>query len=223
MNNQPQWPHRLRLYGGRNTHAARPVNGAPDNLVTACGYLAGPKDERKADDAPITCCASACSTAAKEDIGRQPCITARDIERFTANLTSTAPDKCWLWKAALDREGYGRFSMRKRYIAAHRFSYLNYIGPLQPGLVLDHLCRNRACANPAHLEAVTDQQNILRGTAPSAVNARKTHCLRGHELVGENLCVRPGGKRGCRTCRRAANARRRTAQATSKTSMENTR
>lgn len=62
----PAYPHRLRLHGGRNTHAARPVNGNRDNLVTACGYLAGPKDERKPDDAPVTCRATGCQIAAEE-------------------------------------------------------------------------------------------------------------------------------------------------------------
>ncbi|MCG6499432.1 hypothetical protein [Kitasatospora sp. A2-31] len=60
------YPHRLRLHGGRNTHAARPVNGNPDKLVTACGYLAGPKDHRHPDDAPITCRATACQIATEE-------------------------------------------------------------------------------------------------------------------------------------------------------------
>lgn len=202
---QPQWPHRLRLHGGRNTHAARPINGDRNNLVTGCGYVAGPADERKTDDAPVTCRTGACASAAKEDASRQPTITPRDVERFTANLATTSPDACWVWTASLDKEGYGRFSMRKRYIAAHRFAYLHYVGPLQAGLVLDHLCRNRACANPAHLEAVTDRQNILRGTAPAAVNARKTHCLRGHELAGANLYERPGGRRRCRTCQNSKN------------------
>lgn len=60
------YPHRLRLHGGRNTHAAKPVNGNRDNLVTACDYLAGQKDERKPDDAPITCRATGCQIAAEE-------------------------------------------------------------------------------------------------------------------------------------------------------------
>ncbi|GAA2838240.1 hypothetical protein RMN57_13035 [Kitasatospora sp. CM 4170] len=60
------YPRRLRLHGGRNTHAARTVNGNPNQLVTACNYLAGPKDERKPDDAPITCRATGCQIAAEE-------------------------------------------------------------------------------------------------------------------------------------------------------------
>lgn len=73
-------------------------------------------------------------------------------------------------------------------------------------MTIDHLCRNRACFNPDHLEQVTNQTNILRGEGATATNARKTHCIRGHELVGTNLIASRTNGRSCRICR---NERRR--------------
>jgi hypothetical protein len=68
---------------------------------------------------------------------------------------------------------------------------------------LDHLCRNRACVNPAHMEPVTNKVNIMRGAGVGAMCALKTTCLRGHPLSGDNLRTRPDGERACRTCQRA--------------------
>src|SRR6185295_6552302 len=72
---------------------------------------------------------------------------------------------CWIWKSALDTGGYGQFYDVKT-INSHRWTYQHFIGPIPPGLDLDHLCRNRACCNPMHLEPVTRSENILRGTGP---------------------------------------------------------
>ena len=68
------------------------------------------------------------------------------------------------------------------------------------GKELDHLCRNRKCVNPKHLESVTHRENILRGETIMAENARKTHCWRGHPLSGKNLKLKPNGHRQCRAC-----------------------
>lgn len=93
--------------------------------------------------------------------------------------------------------GSGYFKLPdKRY--AHRVAYEAIKGPIPEGLVIDHLCRVRWCCNPEHLEAVTNEENILRGESPPARNARKERCDRGHELV-----PRSDGKRYCPTCRRA--------------------
>lgn len=95
--------------------------------------------------------------------------------------------------------GHGRVAHEGRLHYAHRLAYEQQVGPVPRGLVLDHLCRNPACVNPAHLEPVSDKENILRGTGAGARNARKTHCVRGHELAGDNLLTCAGGRR-CRAC-----------------------
>jgi hypothetical protein len=90
---------------------------------------------------------------------------------------------------------------------AHRVAYESVHGPIPPGLVIDHLCRNPACINVEHMEAVSDRVNILRGTSPSAENARKTHCVRGHDLAGDNLRIlSTTGERVCKACAVASGA-----------------
>lgn len=110
---------------------------------------------------------------------------------------------CWIWLGSRDRKGYGRkwLSHDKR-VQAHRWFYEQHQGSIPSGLQLDHLCRNPSCVNPAHLEPVTSRQNTLRGYGPTAENARKQQCIHGHALSGENLYVKPDGKRQCRACRR---------------------
>lgn len=117
---------------------------------------------------------------------------------------------CWLWTATQDSHGYGSFSFSAftTTTRAHRIAYMLAVGPIPDGLVLDHLCCNKLCVNPQHLEPVTDRVNILRGTGVTAQNAQKTHCPQGHPYTDENVYSPPGnGYRHCRTCMSERTAR----------------
>lgn len=104
---------------------------------------------------------------------------------------------CIPWNGYLDDDGYGRVSIAGKWRGAHRVAWERDHGQIPYGLVIDHLCRNRACVNTEHMEPVTAIENTKRGT-----NATKTECTRGHPLSGDNLMVRPSGRRWCRECGR---------------------
>ena len=101
-------------------------------------------------------------------------------ERFWDKVVKHRSDDCWNWIAAKDQEGYGQFWAGTKPIKAHRFSYEMLNGHIPEGLVIDHLCRNPSCVNPAHLEAVTDRVNLLRGVGTAARHNMATHCAHGH-------------------------------------------
>jgi hypothetical protein len=131
------------------------------------------------------------------------------VERFLERIGGETDTGCWPWTGSVDTHGYGHFAVNGRTTRAHRFSYEHFVGPIPEGLTLDHLCRNRPCVNPAHLEPVTNAENVRRGNATSAINARKTHCIHGHPFDEENTYIAPGnGMRTCRTCKREDNRRR---------------
>ena len=123
------------------------------------------------------------------------------------------PNGCWLWTGYLSEDGYGIFKLPSGAVKAHRWSFERQVGPIASGLELDHVCRNRACVNPAHLEPVTHQQNMERGVY---FNSSKTACLRGHPFDEQNTGYSSSGKRYCKECSRAHNreyARQRRARA----------
>ena len=112
------------------------------------------------------------------------------------------PNGCWSWPGA-KVNGYGLVGAGGRggkQLLVHRATYEMFVGPIPDGYVIDHLCRNRACCNPDHLEAVTMRENLMRGIGPTRMNALKTHCHRGHEFSPENTKYTKEGWRFCRAC-----------------------
>lgn len=132
------------------------------------------------------------------------------LPRFLAKVTmGRGPADCWLWTAGR-RNGYGRFWFDGRDVYAHRFAYGVYVGPIASSAVIDHLCRNTGCVNPAHLEPVAERTNLLRGLCPTAMNARRVRCVNGHLFNAENTYIESRGRRKCRACNRdQARSRRR--------------
>ena len=126
------------------------------------------------------------------------------IEDRLAAKYVVAESGCWEWLANRSQKGYGRFKVAGRYEQAHRVSYELARGPIPEGLVVDHLCRNRGCVNPDHMEPVTNAENIARGTW-----ATRTHCLRGHAYTPENTIRNTYGYRACQACRRVRAAMKR--------------
>ena len=122
------------------------------------------------------------------------------IERFMLKVRQ-GENWCFFWTASTNGTGYGLFTVNGRMVMAHRWAYEYFKGPIPDGLQLDHLCRNRNCVNPAHLEPVTQRENLLRGESLTTFNLAKTHCPQGHAYAGANLYVTPKGSRQCRTCR----------------------
>jgi hypothetical protein len=131
-------------------------------------------------------------------------VRAERETQFWAKVSKAGSVDCWVWRAARIPDGYGQFGNGddpSRSTLAHRVAYELLVGPIPEGLVIDHLCRNRPCVNPAHLEPVTRRENTMRSAiVPQVAVLSETHCKRGHPLDG----VQHNGNRRCSTCQRTA-------------------
>lgn len=137
----------------------------------------------------------------------------RDWCKIVSRLIIDDTTGCWNYTRHLNKGGYGAIttskfgSIHEKYI--HRAMYRFLIGPIPKGLHIDHLCRNRGCGNPMHMEAVTAAVNVLRGVGPCSINAGKTHCSNGHPYDGHNLIIKKRRTglvyRACRICIYAMN------------------
>lgn len=130
-------------------------------------------------------------------------MTARPVKDRILDSIRVDEEGCWIWTKFINRTGYGvigvgsRTDGSRRRVEAHRASYEAFVGPIHADLTIDHLCRKTACCNPDHLEAVTMQENVLRGRTLAAENAAKERCPR----CGSNYEFEKRGSRFCRPCR----------------------
>lgn len=125
-----------------------------------------------------------------------------DPKDLSGRHPSCPPTGCWEHRLKPGGNGYRTVRLEGRIRRLHRLVYEHLRGSIPAGYVPDHLCRNRGCCNPWHLEAVPEQVNILRGEGITAAHAAKTHCPKGHPYTGDNLHAGADGTRYCRACRR---------------------
>jgi hypothetical protein len=136
-------------------------------------------------------------------------IVARLFAKVTEAKVTKGDTGCWVYQGQKTKGGYGTLWVYGKDVYTHRLAYELLRADIPEGLHIDHLCRNRACCNPWHLEPVTNAVNSRRGNSFTSVNAAKTHCPRGHLLSGENLLPAALPRRYCRPCKRLTDAIRR--------------
>jgi len=123
-------------------------------------------------------------------------------DRFWDKVEPCPMSGCWNWSASTNKDGYGQFRWQGKIELAHRLAYRTLVSELSSKETCDHLCRNRSCVNPSHIDPVPHIENVRRGEAGKHFSER-THCKNGHRLSGENLAVRSDRRgRGCRECMR---------------------
>lgn len=127
---------------------------------------------------------------------------ATPLEHIRARVSVTSAG-CWEWNGYRTADGYGKATLDgRRGELVHRWSYQRLVGPIADGLEIDHICGNRSCCNPAHLEPVTHAENVRRGR-----RAQQTHCKHGHPLTPESVKIDSRGRRNCRACHREQSRR----------------
>jgi len=129
---------------------------------------------------------------------------AEAFKRIACKIDISGPYGCWEWIGASQSNNYGRVWDGSKTVYAHRFVWTVFYGLIDEDLDIDHLCRNRRCVNPLHLEPVTRSENLKRGLVGeniAALQREKTHCPAGHAYAGENLSRR-NGRRYCKACKR---------------------
>ena len=142
-------------------------------------------------------------------------LTNNEKKRFFSKISIDPITNCWNWTYARDKFGYGYFRYQRHTYRVHRFAYAFLKKPIPTARygkgvpIFDHLCKNKSCCNPDHLELVPQKVNLLRGNGMSVINSQKTHCARGHLLpIAKIECKRRNPMRRCILCRRINRMRR---------------